>query len=345
MKTDIWTHLLSPSYAGHLEGSGEPGPGAFLLSQRTLHDIDARRAAIAAYPDYRQILAPIPGPHILVDPSLRAAGLVDLVRRNNEELAQLVERYPEQFAGWVAATPLADPDAATEEAARSVRELGALGVQLEEDAVNFPLHEARYEPLFAAMEELGAGIWLHPYRTPATPGSPPETAPFLLWQVFGWTFDTTITISRLIFAGLYDRYPDLKLIAHHGGALIPHLSGRIELIPHGAKLDPSGTLEAHLERLQRPLLDYFKMLYVDTAMFGAAHAVRCVVDFFGPNRVMFGSDAPFDTRGGSYFIPSTISDVEQAVADRAARAMIFHDNARRILRIASDDHEPATQTR
>ena len=268
-----------------------------------------------------------------------------MVRRNNEEMAAVASGYPEHFAGWIAATPLWDPDAATEEAARSVRELGAVGVQLEEDAINLPLHEERYEPLFAAMEQLDAGIWLHPYRTPATPGSPPETAPFLLWQVVGWPFDTTITVCRLMFAGIYDRHPNLKLIAHHGGGLIPHLSARFELIPHAGKLDPTGRLEEQLARLRKPPPEYLKMLYVDTAMFGAGHAVRCVVDFFGPDHVMFGSDAPFDTKGGSHFIPATISDVEGAVADDAARVMIFHDNAKRILRIESEHAEPASQTR
>jgi aminocarboxymuconate-semialdehyde decarboxylase len=80
-------------------------------------------------------------------------------------------------------------------------------VQLEEDPINLPLHEERYGPLFAAMNELGAGVWLHRYRTPGTPGSPPDTAPFLLWQVYGWTFDTTITIARLVLAGICDRHP------------------------------------------------------------------------------------------------------------------------------------------
>jgi predicted TIM-barrel fold metal-dependent hydrolase len=341
MKTDIWTHILSPSYVRHLEGRGHQGPGAFLLGQRALYDIDVRRTVIDAHPGYRQILAPIPAPHI--DSSLAGSGLVELVRRNNEEMAELVDRYPEQFAGWIAATPLADPDAATEEAVRSVRELGALGVQLEEDVINLPLHEERYEPLFAALEQLGAGVWLHPFRTPATPGSPPETAPFLLWQVVGWTFDTTITVCRLMFAGIYDRHPDLKLIAHHGGGLIPHLAGRFDLIPHGAKLDPTGRLEEQLERLQKSPSEYLKMLYVDTAMFGGEHAVRCVVEFFGPDRVMFGSDAPFDTKGGSYFIPRTIADVEEAVADENERAMIFERNAERIL--ATRQHRRETSTR
>jgi len=343
MKVDIWTHILSSSSVRHLEDRGQQGPGAFLLTQRALYDIDLRRSVIDAYPGYRQILAPIPAPH--VDPGLAGAELVELVRRNNEETAELVERYPEQFAGWIAATPLADADAATVEAVRSVRELGALGVQLEADAVNLPLHEERYEPLFAAMEQLGAGIWLHPYRTPATPGSPPETVPFLLWQVVGWTFDTTITVCRLMFAGIYDRHPGLRLIAHHGGGVIPHLAGRFELIPHAGKLDPTGRLPEQLERLQKPPSEYLKMLYVDTAMFGGEHAVRCVVDFFGPDRVMFGSDAPFDTKGGSYFIPTTISDIEGAVADDTVRAMIFHGNAERILGITSGHRAPERQTR
>ncbi len=88
------------------------------------------------------------------------------------------------------------------------------------------------------MEEIGAGVWLHPYRTPGTSGSPAETAPFLLWQVYGWTFDTTITIARLVFAGIYDRHPDLKLIAHHGGGLIPHFSGRVERMPWFTHMAP-----------------------------------------------------------------------------------------------------------
>jgi uncharacterized protein len=333
MKLDIWTHILSSSYVRRLEERGQQGPGAFLLSQRALYDIEVRRSVIEAHPGYRQILAPIPAPHI--DPGLADTELVELVRRNNEEVAELVKRYPELFAGWIAATPLADPDAATEEAVRSVRELGALGVQLEEDAINLPLHEGRYEPLFAALEQLGAGIWLHPFRTPATSGSPPEAAPFLLWQVVGWTFDTTITVCRLMFTGIYDRHPDLKLIAHHGGGVIPHLAGRFDLIPHGGKLDPSGRLQEQLERLHKAPSEYLKMLYVDTAMFGNEHAVRCVVEFFGPDHVMFGSDAPFDTHGGSYFIPRTISDVEAAVADDSKRAMIFQHNAERILGIES----------
>jgi aminocarboxymuconate-semialdehyde decarboxylase len=329
VKIDIWTHILSQAYVKRLEAAGQrgPGPAAFLLANRALYDLDPRFEVMSRYGDYRQVLTPL---------SLLALGvtgqeLVELVRRNNEEMAELVRRHSDRFAGFAGATPLADPDAAAEEAVRAVRDLGALGVQLEEDAVALPIHEDRYDPLFAAMEELGAAVWLHPFRSPASPGFPMETAPFLLWQVFGWTFDTTITVSRLIFAGIYDKHPRLKLIVHHGGGLIPHFSGRIEMMPLFTGLDP--TLSEALGRLQKKPIEYFKMLYVDTAMFGSRHAVECVVDFFGTDHVLFGTDTPFDTKGGAHFIPVTIADVEGAVKDEEARAAIFEGNARKVLGI------------
>lgn len=334
MKIDIWTHILSQAYLQRIEATGQrgPGPATFLLANRALHDLDSRFEVINRYGDYRQVLTPMPGPTVYA--GLPDKEVVDLVHRNNEEMAELVSRHSDRFAGFAAATPLADPDAAAKEAVRAVRELGALGVQLEEDAVAFPLHEDRYDPLFAAMEDLGAAVWLHPFRSPASPGFPMETAPFLLWQVFGWTFDTTITVSRLIFAGIYDKHPRLKLIAHHGGGLIPHFSGRIEMMPLFTGLDP--TLSEALERLDKKPIEYFKMLYVDTAMFGSRHGVECVVDFFGIDHVLFGTDAPFDAKGGSHFIPVTISDVEGAVQDEAARAAIFGGNAHIVLGIRAE---------
>ena len=339
MRIDVWSHVLSEAYLAHLDAQAQRGVAAVLRAQRALHDIEYRLRVIDQYDDYRQVLTPVPGMHVFGTQSPTSPTPADVVRHNNEQMAEMVARHPDRFAGFVGATPVTDPEAATEEAVRSVRELGALGVQLEEDAINVPLHEDRYDPLFAAMEELGAGVWLHPFRTPATPGSPPDTAPFLLWQVFGWTFDTTITIARLIFAGIYDRHPDLKLIAHHGGGLIPHFSGRIEMMPAFGQLDPSGSLDQALERLKKQPIDYFKMLYVDTAMFGGAHGVRCALEFFGTEHVLFGTDAPFDAQAGSYFIPRTISDVEAATGGQNQQTAIFQGNITKVLRM-----EPALES-
>jgi aminocarboxymuconate-semialdehyde decarboxylase len=297
-----------------------------------MRDVQFRLRAIDDHVGYRQVLTPLPAFLVFDGDALSATRTITgLVRRNNDELAEIAARNADHFLSFVAATPISDPDAATAEAIRAVTELGALGGQLEADAVNLPLHEERYEPLFAAIAELGGGVWLHPCRTPGMPGFAAQTAPFMLWQVFGWTFDTTVTVSQLIFAGIYDRHPDLKLIAHHGGGLIPHFSARIEMTPVLAGLDPSGSLANALDRLEREPLDYFKMLYVDAAMFGAQHGVRCVVDFFGPDHVLFGTDTPFDAQAGTHFIPRTTADVEGAVDAAAQRNAIFDGNANRIL--------------
>jgi aminocarboxymuconate-semialdehyde decarboxylase len=108
-----------------------------------LYDLDYRFQVMDAYEDYRQVLTPIPGPHIHVQRDGASQGLGDLVRRNNQDMAETVSRHPDRFVGSAAATPIIDPEAATEEANHAVRELGALGVQLEEDAIEFPLHDHR----------------------------------------------------------------------------------------------------------------------------------------------------------------------------------------------------------
>jgi hypothetical protein len=95
------------------------------------------------------------------------------------------------------------------------------------------------------------------------------------------------------------------------------------MMPPLAGLDPSGSLREALDRLQRTPSDYYKMLYVDTAMFGSEHGVKCVVDFFGSDRVLFGTDTPFDAQAGSYFIPRTTADIEGAIDNEADRDAIF----------------------
>jgi aminocarboxymuconate-semialdehyde decarboxylase len=333
MRIDIWTHLLSPAYVQHLKREAGGGRSSFFLAQRALHDVDFRLRLADDQGDYRQVLTPLPAPLAFDVQTMASPAFRDTVRRNNDELATIAARHSDHFAGFVGATPIADADAATEEAIRCVSELGALGVQLEADAMNVPLHEDRYRPLFSAIEQLEAAVWLHPCRTPDRLGFAPDTTPFMLWQILGWPFDTTIAISKLIFSGIYDRHPDLKLIAHHGGGVIAQLSGRIEMMSWLAGLDTSGSLVEALDRLERKPIEYFRLLYVDTAMFGAHHGVKCAADFFGTERMLFGSDAPFDAQAGSYFIRRTTADVEAAIETTTDRDAIFQGNAQRILRI------------
>ena len=141
-------------------------------------------------------------------------------------------------------------------------------------------------------------------------------------------------MARLVFAGLFDRHPDLAIITHHMGAMLPYFEGRA-----GGGLDQLGSRTedaddgAALTRLSRRPLDYFKMFYGDTALFGARHAMECGLAFFGAERVLFGTDMPFDPEKGPGFIRDTIEAMEGMRATAAEKAKIYEGNARRMLRL------------
>src|SRR6185503_15116417 len=124
-------------------------------------------------------------------------------------------------------------------------------------------------------------------------------------------------------------------LIHHGGSMVPHFAGRVgpgwdQL---GARTPPEQRDLVEGYPLSRRPIDYFRMFYADTALFGAAHALRCTIDFFGPDRVLFASDSPFDPEKGPGYIRSTIANLNEIGLDEADRATIFHGNVRRLLHL------------
>src|SRR2546428_4355091 len=117
------------------------------------------------------------------------------------------------------------------------------------------------------------------------------------------------------------RHPCLRVLAHHGAGMVPFFSARLGMGPGSRQVkDP----------LARPPLEYFRRFYADTALFGAPHAVRCVLDFFGPELVLFGTDMPL---GPPTAIEATIADIEEACLSEERRRAVFEDNAARLLSV------------
>jgi predicted TIM-barrel fold metal-dependent hydrolase len=325
---DAYAHIVPPRYRERLErllAVWQPSERvklyrSWLDEDEVLGDLDARRRLLDSFPDYRQVLVLGVYPTAeLGDPGQTA----DVAHAVNEELAELVRDQPERFAGFVAELPLNDVDASLAELDRAVSDLGALGAQLHTHVNGMPLDDPRFEPLFARFHELDRGVWLHPARSSIWSDYLTEDeSRYGIWWSLGWPYETATAMARLVYAGHMERFTGLKVITHHGGGMIPHFSGRLDAVQTE---DQRRVFE---EVLKRPALDYFKMFYADTALFGAPHGVRSAIDFFGPDHMLFGTDMPL---GGPQVIPDTIADVQAVGLSQEDEHKIFQGNAERLL--------------
>jgi len=135
-----------------------------------------------------------------------------------------------------------------------------------------------------------------------------------------------------VFSKIFDRLPNLKIITHHAGAMVPFFEGRVG--PGWDQLGARSTGKDYgriLKELKRPHLDYFKGFYADTASFGSSKAIDHAIDFFGVDHVLFASDAPFDPEGGPMYIRITIEAIDALGLAPADRAAVYQDNAVRML--------------
>jgi aminocarboxymuconate-semialdehyde decarboxylase len=141
-------------------------------------------------------------------------------------------------------------------------------------------------------------------------------------------------VTRLIFSGIYDELPNLKIITHHMGGMVPFYAGKIDLgfdqIFHGKTGENPVAQKAGLKR--RPV-EYYKMIYADTALNGSASATRCGHDFFGTGHCLFATDAPFDAEQGGMLIRETIKAVNALEIAPAEKQKIFSGNAHSLLKL------------
>ena len=285
MIVDIYTHIFPERFFQELErGAPKLGNmGKRLRSVKKLFDLDLRfkdMDEIGA--DYRQIIS-LPNPPL--EDIAEGAVANNLAKVANDSMAELCAKHPDRFPAFAAAVSMHDVDFSIREAERAIK-MGARGVQTFTNIAGHPLDEPRFRPFFAAMAEHDLPVWLHPARTSAMAdyASEPRSR-FEMWWCFGWPYETTIAMCRLVFDGIYDRHPDLKLLLPHVGSTIPLLLGRFdyEFELMGIDLPFPGRPSEHLRRL-----------YVDCVC-ESPSALRLAVETFGADRIMFGSDEPFWT--------------------------------------------------
>jgi aminocarboxymuconate-semialdehyde decarboxylase len=336
-KIDAFCHTMPRPYHDRFFAA-DTFPAAADIRRRvsripSLVDMDLRFRQMDEFGDYRQVIN-IAAPPVedLGSPALSK----EMARIANDSLADLVARHPDRFAGFMACLPMDDPAAAAAEAHYACTELGARGVQIYTHVHGRPMDDDRFEPFYRQMVELDRVIQVHPCRNSGWPDYPTEErSKYEIWWVFGWEYDLSAFMSRIVFGGVLERHPTLKFLIHHGGSMVPHFAGRV-----GPGWDQLGERtpddQRHLVEgypLSKRPIEYFRMFYADTALFGAAHALRCTIDFFGSDRVLFASDSPFDPEKGPGYIRSTIQNLDEIGLPDDDRAAIFNGNVRRLLKV------------
>lgn len=233
----------------------------------------------------------------------------------NDNIARICAANPGRFVG-LATTPMQVPEYAVRELTRAVKELGLKGVEICPHVEQDELSAERFRPFFAKAEELGAVIFIHPHGFP----DGRRLSDHFFQNIIGNPLDTTIAIHHLIFGGVLEAYPGLKIVCAHGGGYLPPYAGRIDHA-HAARPD------ARTKIVDAPST-YLKMLYFDTIVF-THQQLACLVKQYGADHVLLGTDYPYDMA-----LPEPVAFVRQTPGlSQRDRELILGGNAARLLGI------------
>lgn len=337
MKIDIYSHISTEKYRRAF--SKHTPPSAARKIDELIWDLETRFRIMDRYDDYTQVIAITGTP---IETAAKGKDAVELAKLANDEAAELVVKYPDRFLCAVANLPLDDTDSALKELDRAINQLGLKGILIHTPlyflsegtrppAGGKPLDSPELLPIYEAMARYNLPIWVHPnplcdFRTPDYTSE--TEAKYLGWQVFGWVYQDTLAMVRLVFSGILERYPNLKFIIHHAGAMVPYFEKRIAVGYKSVELIFSQHFKQKLIKSPR---EYFRMFYGDTAIGGSTPGLMCAYAFFGFEHLLFGTDMPWDNELGNEAIRETIRSVEEMDIPPEDKYAIFEGNAKSLL--------------
>jgi len=281
------------------------------------HHIDVEAVSIA----YRPIWLTVP-----------ESDQFRLTRIANDSIAEVVKKYPERMVGVGMLPTLAGE--AIDELDRMIKDLGMKGCLISSNIRGKPLDSPEFSQFYDRMARYDLPIWIHPTNWK-----------FYEWineydllRAFGWPFDSSLAMARIVFGGILQKHPNLKIITHHTGAMVPFFANRVKQFYDEATAGDGGlqnTMFPNAGRMKDlDILDYFRKFYADTILNGLDSALRCGYDFFGADHLLFATDFPNGPERGEPQIKETIRSVNALDVPAEAKEKIFYRNAARILKLA-----------
>jgi predicted TIM-barrel fold metal-dependent hydrolase len=311
---DIFTHILPAKYLKALE---KKGPNARRSQSPGMADLDLRLKMMEEFPGMMQVLSvPDPALETLINPE----DILELAKGVNDELAEIVRRYPDKFPAAIAMLPFNNNiDSTLGEIDRAVKDLGLRGVLICTNVNGKPLDSPEFMDIYEKMEKYDLPIFLHPRNKPAEHDYPGEQgSKYSLDVTVGWPHETTMAMMRLSGSGILEKYPKLKIVTHHCGGTVPYLVGRIRHAPF------------KYESLTRPITDSLLLFYNDTAVQGNTANLMCSYAFCGGDHLVFGTDFPL---ASSNLVMETIRSINAMTIPEVEKKKIFEENARKLLHL------------
>lgn len=329
---DAFNHILPQKYQAMLEEKVDmpdlnSNLARYAQTVPTLQDLDARFRMMDKVEGYMQVLT-LAAPDVAAVTTPKVAA--ELCRLANDEMAELVSRYPDRFAAGIAALPLNDIDASLKEVDRAIGDLRLRGIQMFSDVNGLPLDHESLFPLYEKMVRYNLPILIHPKKSASIPDYPGEDgSKYRAWTKIFWPVSSTLAMFRLVYGGVMERFPELKVVTHHCGGVLPYLAGRMEWNDDFNEM----TMGHHDLMFREKPLTYFRRMFYDTANNGHPAALRCGLDFAGINQLVFATDLPFCNQKGLRLIRDSIAAVEALELSPAHRKQVYQDNAVNLFRL------------
>lgn len=317
MIIDIFSHLISESVGKVMEKTKYYGEGKEFPYPLENADPEVRLALMEKYGiDVQAVCQTTP---VLL--GLTDEDATEVCRLSNQDNYALCKAYPDKFVN-ICIFHLVDMKSTMEELERAINELDCRGVTISTSQNGKGLDSPGFFPFYEKVVEHDLPILLHGTHWKCSPLMDMENA-WRFLHVFGWDYDSTQAVWRLIFGGVIDRFPTMKIVTHHLGNYIPFFVRRIE----------QNFNKFLSDKLPRHISEYWGNIYGDTAVDGTLGAFPCGYAFFGADRMLYGSDYPFGAEAGEDFIRENLAGVKSMYIPPEAKEKILGENAKRLLKI------------
>jgi uncharacterized protein len=329
LKIDGYSHIVPPKYKDTLQKLAPAQFDRKVAINPPLYDLDVRFRIMDQFEPIKQVLT-LAWPRLeeVAGPSKTP----EMAVIANDGMAELILKHPDRFAAGIAILPMNNIEAALKETDRAIKDLKFRGIYIYTNIDNEPLDLPKFLPLFEKMAGYNLPVFLHPMRSPEDiPEYKTEkVSKYGMFSMFGWPYETTAAMTRLVCGGVLEKFPNLKVVTHHCGGMVPYYAERIR---HWLQMRER-TYPGEDPQLSLDAIEYFKMFYNDTAINGNTSALMCANDFFGPDHLMFGTDFPLgDNEWGVRNYRKTINAIDAMNISDEDRKKIYEGTARKLMRL------------